>query len=434
MRILQVGAGDFFSTYGGGQVYVKNVVDEMIRQGADIAVLSFVDGIASGEFRKRDYRGVELYEVVGGDFRAALAVVEAVQPDVIHAHSHKGWMCTIGEKLGIPVVVTAHHGGIVCPAGALMNCEDEVCRVKAEFGRCLKCSLHNIRSGRYWYPFMRLLPEGSYVKLGDWLSRRRFVPFVTPIGGAARSIHGKADEWRTIADKCTVLIAPCKELGEALVRNGLDESKLRVIGHGVNASSRSVVSEATGRKLSDGLFHFFFVGRICYVKGIHVLIRAFMGVRNPDVRLHLIGGVGNKGERRYEARMRRMSRGDSRIVWHGKVNPEKVYETIVGFDVALSPSIFMEAYGLNVAEGMMLGKPVLASRNGGAEMQIREGENGWLVPANDVAALRYKMEWIASERPRLDGETIRGGVKTLSAHVGELISLYEQTLSANLKC
>lgn len=432
MRVLQVGAGDFFSTYGGGQVYVKNLVDEMISQGAELAVLSFVDEVAAesggkaGAYRCRDYRGVELYEVAGGDFKAALAVVAEVRPDLIHAHSHKGWMCSIGEKLGIPVVVTAHHGGIVCPAGALMNCEDEICRERAEFGRCLKCSLHNIRTGKYWYPFMRLLPEGSYVKLGDWLSKRRFVPFVTPIGGAARSIHGKADEWRTIADKSTVMIAPCEELGEALVRNGLDKGKLRVIGHGVNASSRSAVSERTEGNLSDGIFHFFFVGRICYVKGIHVLIRAFMGVRNPDVRLHLIGGAGNKGERRYEARMRRLSRGDSRIVWHGKVRPEEVYETIEGFDVALSLSICMEAYGLNVAEAMMQGKPVLASRNGGAEMQIREGENGWLVPANDVAALRDKMEWIASERPRVDGDAIRGGVKTLSAHVGELLKLYRE--------
>ena len=28
MKILQIASGDFFSTYGGGQIYVKNIVDE----------------------------------------------------------------------------------------------------------------------------------------------------------------------------------------------------------------------------------------------------------------------------------------------------------------------------------------------------------------------------------------------------------------------
>lgn len=33
MKVLQIASGDFFSTYGGGQVYVKNIVDEMRRDG-----------------------------------------------------------------------------------------------------------------------------------------------------------------------------------------------------------------------------------------------------------------------------------------------------------------------------------------------------------------------------------------------------------------
>ena len=38
MKLLQIASGDFFSTYGGGQVYVKNIVDEMIRQNLDLTV------------------------------------------------------------------------------------------------------------------------------------------------------------------------------------------------------------------------------------------------------------------------------------------------------------------------------------------------------------------------------------------------------------
>ena len=56
MKLLQIASGDFFSTYGGGQVYVKNIVDEMIRQGLDVSVLSFVDKDIA--VIKHDYRGI----------------------------------------------------------------------------------------------------------------------------------------------------------------------------------------------------------------------------------------------------------------------------------------------------------------------------------------------------------------------------------------
>ena len=43
MNIVEIASGNFFSTYGGGQVYVKNIVDEMIRQGYSVQVISFVN-------------------------------------------------------------------------------------------------------------------------------------------------------------------------------------------------------------------------------------------------------------------------------------------------------------------------------------------------------------------------------------------------------
>ena len=46
MRILQVASGNFFSTYGGGQVYVKNIVDEMIRQHCSLVVFSFLNNLS----------------------------------------------------------------------------------------------------------------------------------------------------------------------------------------------------------------------------------------------------------------------------------------------------------------------------------------------------------------------------------------------------
>lgn len=424
MRILQAGAGDFFSTYGGGQVYVKNLVDEMIGQGLDVAVLSFAEGDDVAEkYSKRDYKGRELYEVRCAEDALIEEIIRKVRSDIIHAHSHKGQLCVIGKRMGIPVVVTAHHGGIVCPAGALMNCRDEICRERAEYGRCLPCVLRNVRSGRWWYPFMRHLPHRKYTAFGKWLHGKPFIPFITPIVYGATTIDAKAREWRMIAENASLVIAPCRELGDALVRNGLDAERLRIVTHGIPMPER--LPESCRNKET---FDFFFVGRICYVKGLHVLIKAFKGVKNMGARLHLIGGAGNNAERRYESRLRRMSAGDRRIVWHGKVKPEEVFEMTASYDVALSPSVFLEAFGLNIAEALALGKPVLAVRNGGAEMQIEEGVNGWLVEPNDEEALRAKMEEVTAEPLRLDAAAIAATVKPLCRHAVELTALYRSLM------
>lgn len=421
MKILQIAAGDFFSTYGGGQVYVRNIVDEMIRQHTDVSVVSFVSHHTGVE--RKDYNGIALYEVGTDRSGEVEKLIAELRPSVIHAHSHKAQACSAGHRLGIPVVVTAHHGGIVCPAGTLLDCADNICRQQVSVRNCTRCCLRNIRTGVHWYPLMRLLPERTYVKLGDFLKTKPFIPFITPIGGVARSITNKRIEWQTIADLCTLMIAPSYVMGEAMTRRGLSREKLKVVPHGI-----PMPAHVAPMPPADDTLKFFYVGRICYVKGVHVLLEAFAGLEEKTVELHLIGGAGNKGEKRYMQRLMKRYASDRRIVWHGKVAPTAVYETIKDFHISSSSSAYLESFGLNIAESLAMGKPVLATRCGGAEMQIEDGVNGWLVPTNDVAALRRKMEEIIKGRSSLASmtESCRRSVVSLSDHCDELTKIYKE--------
>ena len=74
MKLTIVASGDFFSDYGGGQVYVRNLVDELVRrrlagENTSIAddcntiettVISFVKGTNPPT---RDYKGINIYQV-----------------------------------------------------------------------------------------------------------------------------------------------------------------------------------------------------------------------------------------------------------------------------------------------------------------------------------------------------------------------------------
>lgn len=385
MHILHIASGNFFSTYGGGQVYVRNLVDEFIRQASiKVSVLSFT-GVES--VQEKDYHSITIYETGELTDVDLTAFLKKIKPDIIHAHSHKAQMCRVGKSLNIPVVVTAHHGGIVCPAGALMNCKDEICHVPVSHRNCLKCVLRNTRTGLLWYPLMKFLPKSLYISLGKMLERLPFIYFVTPIGKVALSIKNKQKEWQTIINDCSLMIAPSEATKDAMIGNGLPNNKVTVLPHGIPLPT--VVPPFP--TIEDGI-RFFYVGRICYVKGIHVLLQAFHQLKNAEVQLHLIGGSGNKAERRYEKKLQEKYKNDHRIIWHGKIPPDMIYQNIRDYHISVAPSICLEIYGLNIAESLSMGKPVLATKSGGAEMQIIDGTNGWLVPPNDAKAITKKME------------------------------------------
>lgn len=147
-----------------------------------------------------------------------------------------------------------------------------------------------------------------------------------------------------------------------------------------------------------------------------------------NVELHLIGGAGNKGEYRYMAQLQRKYKKDSRIIWHGKVEPEYVFNEIKDMHVSVAVSICMEIFGLNIAEALAMGKLVLATRCGGAEMQIEDGVNGWLVSPNNVKALKTKMEDIISNVSVIPsmGMAGRKSVISIEEHCKTLVNLYKR--------
>lgn len=420
MNILQIASGDFFSTYGGGQVYVKNIVDEMIRQQYPLQVISFVS--KEGAVEKKQYKSIDLYEVGKESIKDLQQLIRQINPDIIHAHSHKAEIVNVGKALDIPVIVTAHHGGIVCPAGTLLNSNDRICTQPVSHQHCLACCLRNIRSGKYWHPLMQLLPQKSYQQLGKGLSKLPFLPFITPIGQTALSIERKRMEWKTIAEGCTRMIAPCYTISEAMQCNGLDKDKITILPHGIPLPA----SVPSFPPIINGKIKFFYVGRICYVKGLHVLLQAFSLVNNPHIELHLIGGTGNKTERRYEHQLKNQYSSDPRIIWHGKVTPEQVFNIIRDFHVLVHPTICLEIFGLNIAEALAMGKPVLATRCGGAEMQIKEGVNGWLVDPNNVEELTRRIKEIIIHFDHYIPENSTDKVISIQEHCKSLIKLYEE--------
>lgn len=420
MELCIIASGDFFSDYGGGQVYVRNIVDEFAHHSElSTSVISFN---ANQQPSIKDYKGIPVHVV--NDETNLLNTLKSIQPDIVHANGEKLITSRMCKQLNIPCIVTAHHGGIVCPAGALLNTNDEICNIPADFSHCLKCYLRNIPTGLFWYPLLRHLSKKKYCHIGLFLEKLPTIPFISPIGRTGQIITQKIKDWQNLSKNADLFIAPSNAMADALVRNGCPQSKIYVIPHGIPQQHHIIPTRPS--TLRSPHIKFFYVGRICYIKGLHIMLKAFHNITNKDIELHIIGEAVSKKEKKYAYFLRRKYKKDSRIIWYGQRNKNELYSLISDFDVLIHPAICLEVFGLDIAEALQLQKFVIATKCGGAEMQIRHNNNGYLVSPNNSDELKKAIENYIVDHPKCNND--ENNSITIEKHIKKLMVLYNRCL------
>lgn len=434
MKMVIVGTGRLSTVHGGGEVYARHLVHGLADKHHQIIYLSL---LASGEIVEKrwfEHEGVKECQLVlpsvwfkWGGVLEQPAVVDAVanlldeiSPDVIHANGWKQVSCLAAAQVGIPCVVTAHHGGIVCPAGALLNDQDEICLIPASDRDCLRCCGKNVPGFPVWYRFLKAIPLTVRLRVGMLLRKLPFVPLLTPLGQISWVIRKKQEEVKDIADRAARIVAPSPAIQAALIRNGMPIEKIRMVPHGIpipDAACNSVRSAHKPLRL-------IYIGRINRVKGLHILLAACQGLCEKDYELHVVGGAFTRYEKRYLTELQRRF-SSVRAVWHGQRTHEEIDSHIAACDVMVHPAICLEVFGLTISESLAAGCPVVSTRCGGPEIQIRDGVNGLLVPPNDAAALRAALKRLM-DAPSLVAEMSRraGVVHSVEAHVSDLQEIY----------
>lgn len=416
-RVLIISNENLASNYGGGQVYVKNLIDEMILKGQSPIIATPL----LGGRKVTGYKGCRVINFeVPLTAGIAYSILIDVKPDIVHAHGFKAIFAESCRKLDIPCIITAHHGGITCPAGSLLNYRDEICMIRTNQNDCLPCVLKNIRGGIWIWPLVRLLPLKLRLYLGKLMKKLPFLYFVTPVLQASYSIRQKELEWRSIHENTSLIIAPSNAIARNMIINGADTEKIKVVPHGIPLPKNFHNTVTT---TPERPFKFFYVGRISYVKGVHIMLEAF-NESKINAELHIIGGAGNRNEERYMRRLKKKYKDDARITWHGKISYQNIYDEIDKYDIMIHPAICLEVFGLNIAEALALGKPVIATKCGGPEMQIEDGTNGILVEPNHIVELANAMERIANNKINLKVKI--ESVKSIEEHVHELLKVYEE--------
>ncbi len=151
----------------------------------------------------------------------------------------------------------------------------------------------------------------------------------------------------------------------------------------------SPLREPDGAPLS-----FLFVGHAGRRKGIDTLLAASRRLREAGVahRVQCAGGADEGTFADAPATVEHLS----------YLGRRALVQALHEADVLVLPSRH-DSFGRVVVEGMATGLPALVSANVGAKQVITEGENGWVVPAEDLEALAEQMRWCAEYPEQVAG-------------------------------
>lgn len=193
---------------------------------------------------------------------------------------------------------------------------------------------------------------------------------------------------------------------------GGDLSRTTVVYNGFHLDHFHAHTEDTGRALRDefglderpvvGLF-----GRLTRWKGQHVLLEAL--ARTPGVQAIVVGGT-QAGEEDYAREIRDLA---DRLGISERVRfvsfRDDVYRLMSGVDVVVHTSTSAEPFGRVVAEGLLSGRPVIATAGGGVNEIIEHESTGLLVPPNDPQALADALFRVLGD-PALGTRVAAGGL------------------------
>jgi glycosyltransferase involved in cell wall biosynthesis len=108
-----------------------------------------------------------------------------------------------------------------------------------------------------------------------------------------------------------------------LLLNGLDESKIVILPPALPASNGQIRRE-NKNSVSDKI-RFVYAGRISYIKGLHILLKAILRLKRTNWELDIYGPIF---EKEYYESCVRMTMHNSSVRWKGVINNDGMIKTL----------------------------------------------------------------------------------------------------------
>jgi glycosyltransferase involved in cell wall biosynthesis len=176
-----------------------------------------------------------------------------------------------------------------------------------------------------------------------------------------------------------------------------DEPRVVIARPGCDGQRQTIVTGSVSECLERSTVRLLFVGNCARRKGLHHLIAALSTLRDPLLRLDVVGDCAFDPSYTKELQDEVARLGLRKVVaFRGRVSDEELSRFYRQADLFVMPSSY-EGFGIVYAEAMRAGLPIIACHTGPAAEIVSAGENALLVPDGDILALADAIHTLAAD-------------------------------------
>lgn len=176
-----------------------------------------------------------------------------------------------------------------------------------------------------------------------------------------------------------------------------DKNKTEVVsGSGVNLDKFAFRKNLN----TDGVTSFIIVTRLIREKGTSLFIEAakILKKKYPSSEFHIIGATGNSPSAVKIEELDTLHENGT-VVYHGA--QYNISEHLSQRDVFVLPTYYREGVPRSILEALSVGLPIITTDTPGCRETVIDGENGFLIPTQNLEALVEAMEFFILNPKRL---------------------------------
>lgn len=198
--------------------------------------------------------------------------------------------------------------------------------------------------------------------------------------------------FKYVLNNANLIIVVSSMLKNKVIGYGINHGRIEIIPSGIDtntftkASRPSLYDKRVGSKLLLS------VGYIYPTKGQHLVIYALDMILkeypNLDINYLIIGNGNQVNELKQLVAQLGLT---EKVIFLGQINNCDLHSYYMMSDVFVLPSSD-EGFGIVYLESLLCSTPIIACMGQGPEDFVKDGENGYLVPPNDISALSYAIK------------------------------------------
>ncbi len=348
------------------------------------------------------------------------------QPDLIHITSCLTLSASVIRAVksqGLPVVLTLTDFWFICPRLNLLRGDQSLCDGKTTNVECLRCLLDGTK---VYHGLNLILPERTVDLTLEWISKQPGLTKRRGLRGMALDMESRKTFLPKMMDAADIVTAPSGCLRDIFAASGV-KKPIKVIHSGHDLSWLERLPE----KKASTLLRVGYIGQIIPVKGVHVLVEAFLSAQLKDQATLAIYGDQDKTPAYTQDIKHLLAGHDADVQFLGEFPHEKLGQILSEIDVLVVPSQWYENNPRVVQESFASKTPVIASDVDGISEFVKHEVNGLLFRRGDVKDLAKQFRRLVDDAALLEGlRTQIKPVKTIGEEMLEFETIYHDLVQA----